>query len=120
MKKLLVLLLFTFWLVCSVRAVSILHLHPKEECDLSRPVKRSPLMAPIIGIERNKLFRLRNTDCQTYEIEILQDERVVCSLLWNANEEELILPSDLEGEYEFVLSDGIKKYIGTLYIDNEL
>ena len=89
---------------------------PKDDHSIGHPIGRSSVRVPSIGIEGTTLVRLQAATNLLYYIEVLQDNEVVYSSNWNFQDEELSLPSGLQGEYEIVLSDGSKSFVGTFVI----
>lgn len=89
----------------------------KNESQETRPIKRCPATAPIIGIENNTLLRLQIASSSTYNVEIYQDGVLVFSSFWNFQVEELELPSDLRGNLKIVMSIGKNRFAGSFSID---
>lgn len=96
---------------------NLINMAPKDESDICVPIKRSPVRVPTIGIDGTVLVRLQNATDQTYLVEITQQGENVFSSSWNFQDEKLDLPSDLQGEYEVILSDGFKSFVGTFVIE---
>lgn len=89
----------------------------KNESQETRPIKRCPVAAPIIGIENNTLLRLQEASASTYNVEIYQDGVLVFSSFWIFQVEELELPSDLRGNLKIVMSIGKNRFVGSFSID---
>lgn len=88
----------------------------KNESQETRPIKRCPVAAPIIGIENNALLRLQEAST-SYNVEIYQDGVLVFSSFWNFQVEELELPSNLRGNLKIVMSIGKNRFVGSFSID---
>ena len=119
MKKVLLLfflLAFPMMTLHAVLPMEPISLQPKDNPEIDNPIKRTPMRTPVIGIEGAKLVRLQAATNLLYYLEVLQDNEVVYSSNWNFQDEELSMPSDLQGEYEIVLSDGSKSFVGTFVI----
>lgn len=114
---LLFLMLLPFTTVHAVASIQTIPMQPKEEEDIGAPIKRSPTTAPMIGLNGTSLIRLQAKNTTIYNVEILQDGEVVYSSVWDFLNEELILPNTLTGEYEILLSNGTKTFVGTFWID---
>ena len=89
----------------------------KNESQETRPIKRCPVTASVIGIENNIMVRLQEASTSTYNVEIYQDGVLAFSSFWNFQVEELELPSDLRGDFEIVMSIGKNRFVGSFSID---
>lgn len=100
----------------AVTEISISCVNPNDEHGISQPIGRTLTFAPIIGIEDYTLLRLQNATSDVYLVQVIQRGNVKFSSVWNFQDEELCLPSDLQGEYEIILSDGSNSFVGTFVI----
>lgn len=118
MKQLLLITLFLlFPFVGMNAAIEPICMQPKDDADITTPIKRTPMQVPMIGIDGKVLVRLQGASAITYQVEILQDNEVLYSTVWNFQDKELVLPNNLKGEYNIQLSDGSRTFIGIFYIE---
>ena len=120
MKQSLVLIFLMLLQFTNVHAMvdfQTITMQPKEEEDIGTPIKRSPATTPKIGLNGKTLIRLQAKNTTIYNVEILQNGEVVYSSAWDFQNEELILPNTLTGEYDILLSNGTKTFVGTFWID---
>lgn len=113
------LLVLPLSMMFAVTEISISCVNPNDEHGISQPIGRTLTFAPIIGIigiEDYTLLRLQNATSDVYQVQVIQRGNVKFSSVWNFQDEELSLPSDLHGEYEIILSDGSNSFVGTFFI----
>lgn len=90
---------------------------PKDGNEINLPIGRSVVHVPSIGIEGHTLQRLEEASPAIYLVEIFHQGENVYSFIWNFQQAEFELPSNLQGEYKIQLTTYSDNFYGFFYIE---